>query len=76
MEWTDLSDNAKNILEWLDPPYGWQSSIFLQVGNTYTPSRTKITKDILDECKLWCNCNKKYADVLYSDDKVLIIKGK
>ena len=63
MEWKNLSNEAKGVIEWVENPYtNRRETIKIEVGGYFNPIREvniQITEELFDEILSWVKYDKE-----------------
>lgn len=63
MEWKNLSDKAKSVIEWVENPYTHKREIIaIEVGGYFNPIREvniQITEELFKEILSWVESDKE-----------------
>lgn len=63
MEWKNLSNEAKGVIEWVENPYtNRRETIKIEVGGYFNPIREvniQITEELFDEILSWVEWDKE-----------------
>ena len=75
MEWKDLSNEAANVIEWIENPYtGRRETISIEVGVYFNPINMvniQITEELFKEILSWVENDKELIyNYKYSEKKL------
>ena len=63
MEWRNLSDEAKSVIEWVENPYTYKREIIsIEVGGYFNPIKEvniQITEELFKEILSWVESDKE-----------------
>ena len=74
MEWNELSNEAKSVIEWVENPYtNRRETIKIEVGGFFNPIKDvniQITKELFNEILSWVQYDKEITYKLDDGSKL------